>query len=70
MADKLDAKLEKWTALTGDDVDLRTPEGRIEAAKRRAALKNISFEVALAQVTSSFERRRSAVVSASRSTGS
>ena len=69
MADNLDAKLNNWTALAGDDVDLRTPERRIEAAKRRAILTGISFEEALSQVTGTFERRSTTGVGASRTAG-
>ena len=57
MADELSAKLNQWTALSDDDVDLRTHEGRLEAARRRSILNGITFEEALSQVTTTFERR-------------
>jgi len=60
MANDLDETLSRWTALADDDVDLRTDEGVTEAARRLSAVRNISFEDALAQTKASVERRRAA----------
>ena len=58
MANNIDAKLNKWAALAGDDIDLRTEEGVQEAAKQLSSFKNIPFADALAEIRSKVAKRQ------------
>jgi hypothetical protein len=59
MADKVETTLNKWMAKASDDIDLRTEDGILQAARDYAVRRNVSYDDALTYIRDKVARAKS-----------